>query len=253
MTENRSRFYEAARPIFGGHMMPAQVDTMEALLDDDRGLTNPQLAYVLATALHEAQMRPQRENLVYTSAQRIRDVWPSRFTSAASAKPFVRNAVALANHVYGGRLGNRPGTDDGWLYRGGGLDQLTGRDNYRRLSALVGEDMESHPERILDPEIAVASILHGMTAGTYRPGHKLSDYISGDKVDFAGARAIVNADGARVGADIAAFANRFLSALNAAGRAPGRDKVVPAPPAPAAGFWAGLEAFLAWLTKGRRT
>lgn len=28
---------------------------------------------------------------------------------------------ALANSVYGGRLGNKVGTNDGWLYRGGAI------------------------------------------------------------------------------------------------------------------------------------
>ena len=42
------------------------------------------------------------ENLNY-SARRAHEVWPGRFPTAASAKPFANNPVKLAEKVYGGR------------------------------------------------------------------------------------------------------------------------------------------------------
>lgn len=62
-----------------------------------------------------------------------------------------------AQRRYEGRadLGNtRAG--DGFRYRGRGVLQITGRDNYRRFGALIGVDIESQPDRAAEPAIAMA-------------------------------------------------------------------------------------------------
>lgn len=78
------------------------------------------------------------ENLNY-SADRLAAVWPNRYRDKATGQPndkakrLHRNPVAIANDVYGGRMGNAA-PDDGWRYRGRGYKQLTGKDNYRAYS-----------------------------------------------------------------------------------------------------------------------
>ncbi|MBB4017400.1 putative chitinase [Chelatococcus caeni] len=121
-----------------------------------QGITTPlRMAHFLAHMAEETDgFRALVENLNYTSAARIRQVWPSRFKTDAAAKPFVRKPEALAEKVYGRRLGNTaPG--DGWRYRGGGAYMLTGRDNYRRFGAAAGIDLEGNPELARDPETAI--------------------------------------------------------------------------------------------------
>jgi putative chitinase len=60
---------------------------------------------------------------------------------------------ALAELMYGGRLGNdAPG--DGWMYRGRGYIQLTGKDNYATAAEELGIDLVGHPEMAADPATA---------------------------------------------------------------------------------------------------
>jgi putative chitinase len=92
------------------------------------------------------------ENLSY-SAPRMTQVWPSRFPTISSAAPYAHNPQALANKVYNGRMGNRPGTDDGWNYRGRGFTQTTGHDGYALLGAHMDLDLLSNPDLVNDPAL----------------------------------------------------------------------------------------------------
>ena len=94
------------------------------------------------------------ENLNYTSAARIAAVWPTRFTPA-SAQPYVGNPGKLADAVYNGRMGNAPGSDDGFNYRGRGLLQITGRASYRAIGAAIGLPLETRPELAAAPSVAL--------------------------------------------------------------------------------------------------
>lgn len=88
-------------------------------------------------------LRSLEENLHY-SAQRMHEVWPSRFPTAASAVPYVGNPEKLADKVYGGRLGNTaPG--DGWNYRGSGMLQNTGKANFEEVEKATGLPVVANP------------------------------------------------------------------------------------------------------------
>lgn len=96
--------------------------------------------------LHETGMLEQMEENLRYSAKRLMAVWPSRFPTLASAEPFALNPQALANKVYGGRMGNVE-PDDGWNYRGRAWG-LTGRANYALVGDWMGQDLVGMPHLI---------------------------------------------------------------------------------------------------------
>lgn len=235
---DRPRFYEALRSrtsgVFGTSLSQSQVAGMEVILDagQNAGLPLKHLAYVLATAYHETggKMQPVNENLNYSSAARIREVWPKRFPTIASAQPYVRNPQKLANRVYADRMGNGPeASGDGWRYRGRALPQLTGEENYAKASKLVGVDLVNDPDGANDPDISAHILVEGMRAGMFT-GKKLADFIGGDRADYVGARAIINADVAANGKSIAGYATAFENALRSAGYIGQAPKTLPTPP-----------------------
>lgn len=108
------------------------------------------LHFFLAQIGHESGgLKIRCENMNY-SPERLMQVWPRRFPDLASTNGFARAPEALANNVYGGRMGNdAPG--DGWKYRGRGFIQITGKDGYRQVGERAGLDLVADPDQALDP------------------------------------------------------------------------------------------------------
>lgn len=123
--------------------------------------TPARLAEFLAETCHETGGYTVFEESMRYSAKRLMAVWPRRFPTLASARPYAwdpsdpdREDVALANHVYGGRMGNeRNGTadTDGWDHRGGGLIQHTGAEEYEALRriGITPEQVHGDPESMV--------------------------------------------------------------------------------------------------------
>ena len=158
--------HKPGRTIFKSGLSQSQVDGLKTLLVATEGLPVTHRAYMLATTYHE---------------------------TAGTMQPIVeRGARAYfakyeAGTPIGRRLGNiLPG--EGYLYRGRGYVQLTGRDNYIRAGAELGVLLAQSPDIALLPDIAARILRHGMQEGWFT-GKTLSDYLPGDYVN---ARRIIN-------------------------------------------------------------
>lgn len=104
----------------------------------------------LPQILHECGMLENlQENLSY-SAERLMAVWPTRFPTLEAATPYAHAPRALANKVYGGRMGNYL-PDDGWDFAGKCPIMLTGRAAYELMGDRMGQDLTSLPGLILQP------------------------------------------------------------------------------------------------------
>jgi putative chitinase len=243
----------SAKALFPQGLTQTQLNTINAILDAMQGKPVAHIAYVMATAYHEpgpkSRMIPNREDLYYTTAERLCKVWPVRFQNAAQATPYLRSTQKLANKVYNGRLGNQMGSNDGYDFRGGGLDHLTGRDHYVKEGKRQGINLVGNPDLILDPKVAVASLVHGMTYGRYRD-LALDDFDKPGGFDYVAARGIVNCDVAANGKLIAGYAEKFEAALKSGGLsglpvpkpapAPAPTVVMPRLPAPRLSWFARL-------------
>jgi hypothetical protein len=90
-----------------------------------------------------------------TSNARIREVFKSKFgrMSDGQINQLKADPEKFFNYVYGGQLGNAP--NEGYLYRGRGFIQLTGKANYKRYGDMIGVDLVKNPDLIsTNPEIA---------------------------------------------------------------------------------------------------
>ena len=121
----------------------------------NNGMTDPkEQAMFLAQLDHESGgFKVLSENLRYRPSQLLK-VFPKYFKSEQEATAIAAGGPeAIANRVYGGRMGNKD-EGDGFKYRGRGFIQLTGRDNYTRAGKDLGIDLVSNPDLASEPETA---------------------------------------------------------------------------------------------------
>ena len=108
------------------------------------------------------------ENLNY-SAEGLLKTFGKYFPNAASTNGYARNPQRIASKVYANRMGNGDeASGEGWQYRGRGLIQVTGKENYTKCGAFLGIDLVGMPEYLKDSKFACLS------AGWYWNTHSLN-------------------------------------------------------------------------------
>jgi putative chitinase len=127
------------------------------------GVNTPRrVAHFISQCAHESNnFRSLEENLNY-SADALTRVFPRYFGAGKrDATQYARQPEKIANYVYmdefrTAKMGNtQPG--DGWRFRGRGLKQLTGRDNYTRFGKSVGMTAEQAAEYVATEKGAIES------------------------------------------------------------------------------------------------
>lgn len=141
-----------------------------------------QAAFLAQVLLESSEFHQLQESLNY-SAERLRQVWPQRFPNDATAADYSHHPEKLANNVYANRMGNGDeASGDGWAYRGRGLIQLTGRDNYASFSKAMGIDAVADPDLLQQPAGATMSAAWFWQS---KGLNELADHTGGSDADTA--------------------------------------------------------------------
>ena len=176
MKFNHTVFFNGYREIYGklNQTQVSGLDNLVGYIELDNDVTDLRwAAYMLATVKHEC---------------------------ADTYQPITeRGAKAYFNkYEPGTSIGNNLGNTvkgDGYLYRGRGYVQLTGRENYQKMSANLGltgeDDLLLYPDHALHPDVAYRIMSYGMRRGSFTR-KKLSDYINSATCDYTNARRIIN-------------------------------------------------------------
>lgn len=153
---SRKTFYERFRAKFG-RLTQSNVDAINFLLDklDSSKVfkLKNDYAYILSTIYHETAH----------TFKPITELGSQRYLKSKRYYPYI----------------------------GRGFVQLTWDWNYEKFGKLLKIDLLGNPELANDPETAWKILELGMSKGLYT-GKKLGDYVNENKIDYRGARKVIN-------------------------------------------------------------
>lgn len=202
MPINRNFFFSHIRNVlFDGSLKQSQVGGLTAVLDkweaespaaDDRWL-----AYMLGTAHHETGR----------TFQPVRETFASSDDAAIGIldKAFKAGKLPWVKSMYWRR------DPDGKSWLGRGLVQITHKDNYAKLSNMVGTDLVADPSAAMRMPVALAIMFEGMKRGAFT-AKKLADFFGPAKEDWRNARRIIN--GVERADLVASYAKQYYGALS---------------------------------------
>jgi predicted chitinase len=153
--------------------MPTYFDTLTAAQKsnikfivqrmNEKGITNPLTqSAILAVVSKESAFIPKSEDSYRNTANdRIRKIFGSRVSQfdEAGLTALKSNDEAFFNAVYGlPRFGQT--ANEGYKYRGRGLNQITFKSLYKKLGTLIGLDLVNNPDRVNELPVATDCLIH---------------------------------------------------------------------------------------------
>lgn len=131
------------------------------------------LAHFLAQCHHEsAGFNVVEENLNYSAEGLIRTF--KKYFTKEQADEYAHDEARIASRVYANRMGNGDEeSQEGWLYRGRGYIQLTGKDNYAALNDQIPGDIIANPD-------LVATQYPMLSAAWFWDKNKINNFIDTD-------------------------------------------------------------------------
>ncbi|WP_371926562.1 glycoside hydrolase family 19 protein, partial [Pseudomonas sp. PB105] len=145
--------------------------------------TSLRISHLLAQVGHESGFKVREENLNYTPV-RMRKIFGCRNNQAgyddskdecvsfprlraklwSEPGTYANNPINLGSYVYANRNGNGDeASQEGYKYRGRGIIQLTGKNNYREYSRIHNQKDPSDPRDFLDnPDLIVTDLKYGV-------------------------------------------------------------------------------------------
>lgn len=173
-------------PSTKGDTLQSFVDPLNKVSDQAQltGHKNRVAAFLAQVSFESDYFISVEENLNYSAAGLVK-TFKTYFPNLLSAQPYAKNPQKIANKVYANRMGNGDtASGDGWTYRGRGLIQITGKDNYQKFATSLN--------KTLPDTIAFMQTPQGATecSGWFWSFNKLNTYV--DKDDFIGLTRRIN-------------------------------------------------------------
>jgi predicted chitinase len=140
----------------------------------DRDAARTAIPAILDAARRSGTTDPNRVGYLLATAQTESD-FGAHMTETGHSRHWYDAAYGCAD-------GNRPGTDDGYRYRGRGYVQTTHEGRYAELSRHLGlpddtivrngkplrePELVAHPDRLSEPELAAQALVVGVTKNLF--------------------------------------------------------------------------------------
>lgn len=122
------------------------------------GMVTPkeQAAFIGQCSHESNHFKVLEENLNYR-AETLQKLFGHKF-KPGEVELYARQPVKIANRIYANRMGNRDeASGDGYRFRGRGVVQLTGHDNYWHCGQALGQDFVMNPDLVATPMFAALS------------------------------------------------------------------------------------------------